>query len=93
MASSGRVRNSAEIGVRKATEGFAELCVVKDVVAFHAELEVTDVVTRQRKVLGDDQIGVIDSRGVVPVPDNVSKGADRFLHEAGGSYRGKALVF
>ena len=64
--------------------GLGELRVVEDVVAFHTELERADTIARQREVLGEDEVGVVDARAMVLVsPALVAEGAECLSSKAG----------
>src|SRR5436309_11104759 len=76
LTSGGCGRDQAEVAGREVCGWVQELRVVKDIVAFHADLQIADVVARQREVLGDDEVGIVDSGTVVLVPDDVAEAAD-----------------
>lgn len=61
-----------------------ELGVIEDVVTLHAELEGAGPILRDGEVFSEDQVGVVDSRSVIPIAALVSECADRLRNEAGG---------
>lgn len=60
-----------------------ELRVVEDVVTFHTKLERADTVTRQRDVLGDHDVDVVDAGSVIGVATDVAEASDWFCGKAG----------
>ncbi len=66
--------------------------MVEDVVAFHADLQRPDTIARQREILGDDEIGIVDSGTVVPVAGDIAEAADRLRCEGGWLKEGGGVV-
>ena len=66
--------------------------MVEDVVAFHADLQCSETIARQRKVLGHDEVGIVDSGTVVSVAGDIAEAANRLWCEGGCLKEGGCVV-
>ena len=92
LTSGGRGCDEAEVARREVRGWIQELGVVEDVVAFHADLQRPHTIARQREVLGDDEIRIVDSGTVVPVASDVAEAADGLSCEGRGLEEGGGVI-